>query len=91
MADRIIDCVELRDQNDALIKYLVRYEIESGGDSTHIEVEVLSADLSNPADMNEVKSAANAKASSRKTTWVAALLSARVNVQNGSINGDVTL
>lgn len=95
MADKIIQCVVRKDQNDQIERYNFNYEVESPTDETvkhTFLVSILASDMTNIFDENEAKTKANVLASMEKSNWLDTLNPVSENVDIlSSIIGDVTL
>jgi hypothetical protein len=95
MADKIINCRQIKDSTDTTTKkWLILYEFDDGAGSTkhwEAEVDVTADAMTDGEDANEAKTKANTKASAEKTAWVAAMAAADKVTPSDALNGDVTL
>jgi len=91
MADKIFKCTTLKD-GETVLRHLLYYQLESGDDSTHVEIVIEADEMDTSSDMAEAKTLANAKASTYKTDWVASLSAAPTPEDStGDVEGDVSL
>jgi hypothetical protein len=91
MADIITNTVVISRDN-VIERYLVYYTLDSGsGKFNDIEIQILSSELEDESDLDEVKEKANVKAATRKAQWVSSLVVEPVEQQINDLNGSVTL
>jgi GTP1/Obg family GTP-binding protein len=85
MADKIVALNKLDVQWD------VSYEVEKNSMVNSFCVVVMKSDMTDPEDLDELKTLANAKASELKAKWVASLEVPQIEEHTEAIEGPVTL
>lgn len=91
MADKIINCRTVRNSDNSVDAHIVYYEVENGADKTTLSILIKGSDMTDPEDMDELKTLANAQADIDKTAWVATLSTKQTIATADTLNGDVTL
>lgn len=91
MADKRVKCICTKNAAGAVMFHRVMYTVSSGANQTRIMVVVKASEMTNPADDNELKTKADAKAVVQKAKWVAGLAAATTQHTDATIAGDVTL
>lgn len=95
MADRIIQCIVRKDQNDQIDRYNFNYEVEAPNDATvryTFLISILAGDMMNPFDESEARTKANVLASVEKSNWLDTLNPINENIDTlSSVTGEVTL
>ncbi len=91
MADKILNTRTIKNSGGTILRHTVLYELDSAGTTKHWECAVEASEMTLDTDMAELKTLANAKATTEKTAWVAYLTTANTNTDDDTNNGDVTL
>ncbi len=91
MADKITTATRENLNGGACHCYHVSYDVEDAGDKNQFCVVILASDMTDPDDETEAKTLANAKASTIKADWITAKATAHSNVDEPTLEGDVTL
>ena len=92
MTDEIIDCIVYKKiDDDTIVRYKVVYSVEDHGNTAELTVTIDSADMTDSTDMDELKTLANAKATTAKATWITNIGSDQYETLDNSIRGNITL
>lgn len=92
MADEIVVCNKILDENGDVVQYEFSYNVIDPNDATHANsfcIVVKATEMTDSTSSSEAKTKANVKAAAMKTAWLEQVTTSREAVE--SVVGNVTL
>lgn len=89
MADEILKCDKILNEDDSVKQYDFSYRVENAGAVNQFCVTILASEMTDSTSASEAKTKANVKAAEIKTTWLAQEETSAEDV--ASVVGNVTL